>query len=109
MATIEGERDVVANGAALAAILGAGIGSFAMGFIVILNEAGVFSVPAIYAPAGGVTGRTTLAAVSWLIAWWVLHRRWNGRQIDSERIWAATLLLIALGVVLTFPPVWGLF
>jgi hypothetical protein len=33
----------VANGAALASFLGAGIGSFAMGFLVILSEAGLFS------------------------------------------------------------------
>lgn len=98
----------IANGAALASFLGAGIGAFVMGVIVILNEAGLFAAPAVYAPAGGVTGRTTLAALIWLIGWAVLHSRWKGRQIESRRVNTATVLLIGLGVVMTFPPVWGL-
>ena len=97
------------NGAAVAAFLAGGIGAFAMGLFVILNEAGVFVAPTLYGPAGGVSGRTTLAVAAWLIAWAVLHRRWAGRQIDSGTPWMATLVLIALGVVLTFPPLWRLF
>jgi len=108
MATSEEDRDAVANGAALASFLGAGIGAFAMGVMVILNEAGLFSAPALYPPAGGVSGRTTFAAVIWLIGWAVLHRRWKGRQLESRRARAITLILIGLGVLLTFPPVWKL-
>jgi len=108
MATIEGKREEVANGAALASFLGAGIGAFAMGVMVILSEASLFVAPALYPPAGGVSGRTTLAAVIWLIGWAVLHSRWKGRQIESRRVHAVTLILIGLGVLLTFPPVWKL-
>ena len=103
-----GNRDATANGAALAAFLGAGIGAFAMGGMVILNEAGLFSAPALYPPAGGVSGRTTFAAVIWLIGWAVLHRRWKGRQVTSRPVHAITLILIGLGVLLAFPPVWKL-
>jgi hypothetical protein len=105
-ATVE-PRDV-ANGAALASFLGAGIGAFAMGFFVILSEVGMFSAPTLYAPAGGVSGRTTFAAVAWLIAWGLLHSQWRGRQIDPRRVFAVTLVLIGLGIVATFPPVWAL-
>ena len=108
MAAGQGSDGTVVNGAALAAFLGAGIGAFAMGLLVILNEAGLFAAPALYAPAGGVTGRTTFAAVIWLIGWAVLHYRWRGRQVEARRVYAATLLLIGLGVLLTFPPFWGL-
>ena len=61
------------NGAAMAAVLGAGIGSFAMGAFVLLDEAGLFAAPASYGPAGGLTGRTTFATIAWLRAWGVLH------------------------------------
>lgn len=108
MAATKGRDGEVANGAALASFLGAGIGAFAMGVIVILNEAGLFVAPALYAPAGGVSGRTTFAVVIWLIGWAVLHSRWKGRQIESRRVHAVTMLLIGLGVFLTFPPVWKL-
>jgi hypothetical protein len=95
------------NGAAMAATLAAGIGAFAMGFIVILNEAGLFAAPALYGPAGGVTGRTTLATLVWLVVWGVLHTRWRARQIAAGRILALTLALVAAGVLGTFPPIWG--
>jgi hypothetical protein len=109
MTSTEAGRETVTNGAALAAFLGAGIGAFAVGFFVILTEAGLFAAPALYAPAGGVSGRTTFAAVVWLISWIVLHHRWKARQLEPARIVRTTLILTALGVVLCFPPVWGLF
>jgi len=96
------------NGGAMAAFVGAGIGAFAMGAVVILNELGLFAAPTLYAPAGGVTGRTTLATVVWLIAWGVLHNRWKAREIAPGRMGALTLILIALGVLGTFPPLWAL-
>ncbi len=97
-----------ANGSAMASFLGAGIGAFAMGAIVLLNEAGIFGAPTLYAPAGGVTGRTTLATIVWLIAWGVLHSRWKAREIAPRRIYVVTVTLIALGILATFPPVWTL-
>lgn len=109
MGTTADERDVVTNGEPLAALLAAGIGAFAMGLVVILNEVGLFSPPAIYGPSGGVSGRTTLAVVLWLAAWAVLHNRWKGRRIEPGRVQTATIVLVILGLVLTFPPVWGLF
>jgi hypothetical protein len=108
MAASEGRNEEVANGAALASFLGAGIGAFAMGVMVILNEAGWFVAPALYPPAGGVSGRTTIAVMIWLVGWAVLHRRWKSRQIESRLVHVVTMLLIGLGVCLTFPPVWKL-
>lgn len=96
------------NGSAMAAFLGGGIGAFAIGAVVLLNEAGIFAAPALYAPAGGVSGRTTLATIVWLIAWAVLHNRWKAREIAPRRVGVVTLVLTALGVLGTYPPVWGL-
>jgi hypothetical protein len=100
--------DPLPNGPGVAAFLAAGVGAFAMGLIIVLGELGVLSVPAIYAPAGGVTGRTTLAMAVWLITWAVLHARWRHRQMESGRIVGIVLLLTALGILGTFPPVWAL-
>ena len=106
--TIQDRQALATNGTALAAFLAAGIGAFAMGLVVILNEVGLFSAPALYSPAGGVSGRTTLAAAIWLVAWAVLHRRWKDRRVEPGRVHAATVALVLLGLLLTFPPVWGL-
>lgn len=97
-----------ANGSAMASFLAAGIGAFAMGVFVLLNEAGIFAAPTLYGPAGGLSGRTTFAAIVWLIAWGVLHNRWQAREIAPARVYAVTLALVVVGVLATFPPVWAL-
>jgi len=96
------------NGAAVAAFLAAGIGSLAMGLFVVLNEWDIYSAPSLYGPAGGVSGRTTFAVIAWLIAWAVLHARMKGRQFESRRLFAIALVLVGLGILLTYPPLWGL-
>ena len=101
-------REPLLNGAAMAAVLSAGIGAFTVGLVVLINEAGLVAVPSLYAPAGGVSGRTTAAAVVWLAAWVALHYRWRGREIDATRIDMWTLVLTGLGVLATFPPIWKL-
>ena len=98
----------VENGAAMAAVLGSAIGSFAMGAFVLLNEAGVFTAPALYRPAGGVTGRTTFAAIVWLMAWGVLHARWKSRHVAARPVFTWTVILVVLAILGTFPPLWGL-
>jgi len=55
-----------------------------------------------------VSGRTTLAVVIWLISWAVLHRRWKNRQIESRGVHFLSVILVGLGILLTFPPVWKL-
>jgi hypothetical protein len=102
------DHEDLANGGAMAAFLGAGIGAFAMGLVVVLNEARIFAAPAVYGPAGGVSGRTTLTTIAWLVAWGTLHYRWRDREIAPRRVYALTLILIALGIVGTFPPIWQL-
>lgn len=99
---------VIRNGVALAAVLAAGIGAFALGVLVILSEAGIYSAPSLYGPTGGLSGRSTFAVVAWLVAWGILHSRWRNRDIAASRVLTWTLVLVGLGVLMTFPPVWGL-
>lgn len=103
-----GDRGEPPNGTSVAAFFSAGVGAFAMGFVVILNEAGIFAAPALYGPAGGLSGRSTLATMAWLVVWGTLHRRWKGREIATHRIYPVTLILIGLGILATLPPVWAL-
>lgn len=108
MTATEQVRGNPANGAAMAAILASGIGAFALGVLAILNETKMFATPTIYKPAGGISGRTTVAVVVWLVAWAVLHNRWRDREIPSRQIHRVTLVLIVVSLVLTFPPLWPL-
>jgi hypothetical protein len=104
--TVQKERT---NGAAGAAFLAAGIGSFSTGLVIVLNETGIFAAPALYAPAGGVSGRTTLAIVVWLIAWAFLHARWKDREVPAGWVTVGASVLVLLGILGTFPPFWAAF
>lgn len=99
---------VVANGAAMAAVLASGIGTFAMGLFVVLHEAGLYVSPSLYAPAGGLSGRTTFAVIVWLAAWAALHAGWKRRVAGPRSVLRLTLVLVILGILGTFPPVWGI-
>ena len=91
------------NGAAMASFLAAGIGTFALGVIILLNDARLFVAPAIIPRGGGVSGRTTLAVIVWLLAWGVLHARWRARHVPPVKICARTLVLVGFGVLASIP------
>lgn len=97
------------DGASSAAVLAGGVGAFAVGAFVILNEAGLYAAPSLHGPAGGVSGRTTFAAATWLISWAILHWRWGGRRIEPGPVIVTTLVLVGLGLLATFPPLWAVF
>jgi len=99
---------VTRNGVALAAVLAAGIGAFALGLLVILSEAGIYAAPSLYGPTGGLSGRSTFAVVAWLVAWGILHARWRDRDVTANRVLTWAIVLVGLGVLMTFPPVWRL-
>lgn len=98
----------IRNGVAMAAVLAGGIGAFALGLFVILNEAGIYAAPSLYGPTGGLSGRSTFAVAVWLVAWGILHARWRDRDVAGGRVLAWSLALVGLGVLMTFPPVWAL-
>jgi|SRR5579864_4659363 len=101
----------IPNGFGAAAVLGAGIGGFALAVIAIAAD----RVPALgrvldfYKPTGPLSGVTTTALAIWLIAWAFLHARWQNRNVALGSIAAAAVILFVLGVLLTFPPLGDLF
>ncbi len=100
-----------ANGPAAAASLAAGIGCFALGLLVILSEA----IPAIKTalvlsgPVGPLSGKTVAQVAIYLVAWAGLAYAWRGKTIPFDTVYVATLILIALGLVGTFPLVFEAF
>lgn len=104
-----GDRVTLVNGSAMAAFLGGGIGAFLLGLVVFLSETGAVSLPVLYAPAGGLSTRVAVAVALWLVAWGILHSRWKNREMVPGPVHKAAIVLIALGILGTFPPFLGLF
>jgi hypothetical protein len=101
----------IPNGGGAAALLAAGIGSFAVAlFALLANKFGsIKSAMIFYRPTGPLSGVTTCAIAVWLIAWFLLHRRWQVRMVRLRPIARAALVLLALSLLLTFPPIADLF
>jgi asparagine N-glycosylation enzyme membrane subunit Stt3 len=110
MSISQASGDTIPNGSGAAAILAAGIGSGALGVFALANDA----FPAInhfftfYTPTGGLSGVSTTAVVVWLVAWFVLARRWSGQRVAMAKVNLAAFVLLAVGLLLTFPPVMDL-
>lgn len=98
------------NGAGAAAALAAGAGSLLLAMLSILAD----KAPAIrqamifYRPTGPLSGVTTCAILIWLLLWSILHLRWRNRAV-SARTQTLAVVLLCLGVVLTFPPIADVF
>jgi hypothetical protein len=99
------------NGSGAAAILAAGLGCFAIGVIAVLAD----KTPAVkralvfYKPTGALSGVTTTAILIWLLSWAVFEWRWKSKTVALGRINLVAFALLAIGLLLTFPPIGDLF
>jgi hypothetical protein len=94
------------NGPVAAALLACGIGCCALGVLAAAGEGSkrIASLLNFYNPTGPLAGVTTVAIAVWVLAWAVLAARWRGRQVRFGKVSGAAFLLLALGLLLTFPP-----
>jgi hypothetical protein len=101
----------VPNGSGAAAVLAAGIGALALAVIAIAADriAWMKSAMVFYRPTGPLSGVTTSAIFLWLVVWAVLESRWRKKEVAMRRIGIVAFALLALGLLLTFPPVADLF
>jgi hypothetical protein len=105
------------NGPVAAAFIAAGVGSFVMGLFVVLNEIS----PEIsdflrwdenYGLGSGVgplSGKAGMAIIAFVVSWVILHFAMRRREVSWGGALTASLILVALGFLLTFPPVFLLF
>lgn len=101
----------IPNGSAAAALVASGLGIAVIG---LMTTAAVISErlkDALnwYDPVGPLSGKTGVGILAWVIAWDVLYLIWRKREVNLPRIVAWTFALIALGLLLTFPPIFEAF
>ncbi len=88
-----------------AAILAAGVGALALGFLTTLAEASASAKDFLQLSdrVGPLSGKTTFAVIAWLVAWAVLHMVMRTTAYESKKALTITSLLLAVGVLGTFP------
>jgi len=99
------------NGPGAAAVLSAGIGTFALAVLAVAGDksAAIKQALNFYHPTGPLSGVTTLAILLWIDAWAILDWRWRKKNVAIARITTAALVLLVLSLLLTFPPIADLF
>jgi hypothetical protein len=101
------------NGPVAAALLAGGIGSAVLGVVTFTNmvmPTSAFSQWLVwYSPVGSLSGKSSLAIISFLLAWAVLGLLWRRQEMRFGRIAVISFILLAIGLIGTFPPFWLLF
>jgi hypothetical protein len=98
------------NGPSAAAILAAGIGLAVTGIVSALAEAiAAWSAMLVWSkPVGALSGKTAIGIAAWLASWLILGLLWKDRQVSLRPVLIGSAVLLAAGVLLTFPPVFEL-
>ncbi len=98
--------EVLPNGPGAAAVLAAGIGSLALGVFAFAGDASrpIGRAFNVWNPSGPLSGVTSAAILVWLVAWYLLARRWSTRDVNLTPVTIAALAMLAGGLLLTFPP-----
>ncbi len=97
----------VPSGPAAAAMLALGVGCAALGGLAVAGDGSkaLAKLLTLYMPTGPLSGVTTVAIAIWLAVWVVLARMWGKKNVAVAKINAVAMMLVAVGLLLTFPPV----
>jgi hypothetical protein len=99
------------SGPAAAALVAAGIGVFILGLMTTLNEASGWLADTLRwsTAVGPLIGKTGVAVIVWILVWIGLGLGWRKRNVGLVGAFAITIILVALGFLLTLPPFFELF
>jgi len=99
------------NGPVAAVMLAAGIGTLVLGILTVLSEAseGIHEFLELSERVGPLSGKTIFAAIAFVVSWGGLHMALRDREVEWRPVTIALIALVAIGLVLTFPPFFQLF
>jgi hypothetical protein len=99
------------DGPPAAGLIAAGIGAVALGLFVTLAEASTDIKDWLQWDdgVGPLSGKTILAAVAYLASFLILGLWWRQRSFALRTIVLVAGILVALGLLFTFPPIFQAF
>jgi hypothetical protein len=99
------------SGPAAAVVLATGIACLALGVasVVTAASAAVSDALTLSERAGPVSGLSTVTAVVFFAAWGVLSLAWRRADPSLVRVAVVSAVLVAVGLLATFPPVFNAF
>lgn len=105
------ENKTTSTGPAAAAMIAGGIGTLMIGVLTTgaVISSGLKSFLNWWNPAGPLTGKTGVGVIVWLVSWLILNTLWKDKESNLRGAFIITLVLVGIGVILTFPPVFEAF
>ena len=93
------------TGPVAAALLATGVGAFTLGLLTTLAEAStaIHDFLAFTDKVGPLAGKTILAVIAYFVSWAGLHALWRTQNPVLRPILIAAGVLVALGILGTFP------
>lgn len=90
-----------------ASMIASGIGSLVLGIAIVLAEVntGIKTFLTWNSGVGPLSGKTGVAVIAFIVSWAVLHYAFQRRALSLTTSFITTLVLVVLGLLLTFPPV----
>lgn len=97
-------------GFAAATLIGGGFGVALFGVITFISERWISTQAGLTltTSVGPLSGKATYAVIGWLIGWAVLAIVLRSRIVSERATYWVTAILVAVGFLLTFPPIWKL-
>ncbi len=96
-----------------AAFVSGGIGSVALGLMIVLTEmkagAGLKSALGWVGPVGPLSGKTGVAVIAFIVSWIALRFVFRNNPLKLTTAFYISLGLIILGLLMSFPPIFDLF
>jgi len=98
-------------GPVAAALIASGVGVLVLGILTTLSEAseGVKDFLQWSDAVGPLMGTVILASAAFFVSWAILYALWRTQNPPQRTIWTTTIVLLAIGFLLTFPPFFQLF
>jgi len=86
--------------------LSAGVGCGVLGILAVAADAfkPLAKLLTFYLPTGPLSGVSSVPILLWLVTWFILARRWRTKTVAIAKVNATAFLLLAFGILLTFPP-----
>lgn len=104
------EKDLP-NGPVAAVLVAGGFGSMMLGLMTVLVTAsGAIKTALTWnGPVGALSGKAGVGTIAFFGCWAVLHFLWRGKNVNFNRMATIAFVLLGIGLLFTFPPIYDLF
>lgn len=94
-----------------ASMIASGVGSLVLGIAIVLAEtnADIKTFLTWNSGVGPLSGKTGVSVIAFVVSWIVLHYAFQRKAVSLTTSFIVTVVLLVLGLLLTFPPVFMSF